>query len=225
MGLRSANASAFRGCRSSSCCTTAGDALCSYRRSRHRSPTLHIFGSACGRRRRAGARSPARRRAAEPRAQSAETNGALASAGEVRHDEGPRCMSRLNGAPNRIQIGLRQSAGPSARPPARRADARAASRACFATREQAGPAEFPQALGDERVRSALPTRQTERGQRSVARFSMGEGKGRSSRVFTRSRAGWPPLQSNGPARSTHCCSCLVVDSFDSITSNTTVKRL
>ena len=35
---------------------------------------------------------------------------------------------------------------------------------------------------------------------------MGEGKGRSSRVFTRSRAGWPPLQSNGPARSAHCCS-------------------
>jgi hypothetical protein len=35
----------------------------------------------------------------------------------------------------------------------------------------------------------------------VARFSIGVGSGRSSSVFTRSSAGWPPLQSNGPARS------------------------
>ena len=32
--------------------------------------------------------------------------------------------------------------------------------------------------------------------RYVARFSMGEGKGRSSSVLTRSRAGWPPLIRN-----------------------------
>ena len=50
IALSSATASAFRGCHSFSCCTTACDDLCSYRRSRPRSRTHRIFGFACGQR-------------------------------------------------------------------------------------------------------------------------------------------------------------------------------
>ena len=65
IAVRFASAAAFRGCRSSSCCTTGEDAPCSCRRSRRHSPTRHTCGFSCRRHRRADARRQGHRRAAE----------------------------------------------------------------------------------------------------------------------------------------------------------------
>ena len=73
-------------------------------------------------------------------------------------------------------------------------------RAFLTTSEQRGSLSFANCRASGRSMSPAKSVNRTRSPK-LARFSIGDANGRSSSVFTRSRAGWPPLQSNSPARS------------------------